>query len=168
MTFKTITTRTKMKRLPTLIAAFGLLAIPAANAEEKKSDAHAGHDHAEKQAGPNGGRVIDSVEPHVEFLVMPDRKLKLTFLGEDGKPIAAKAQTAKAIGGDRSKPTRFAFAKDGDALVSDVVLPDGKMVPLILQLKVAPDAKTVTEKFTVNLSKCSGCDYLEYACTCAH
>lgn len=168
-----ITKQNKMKTLPTLIAALGLMVIPAAYAEEKKADGHAGHDHGdhvhvEKKAGPNGGRVIDAVEPHVEFFVMPDRKLKLTFLGEDGKAVAAKEQSATAVGGDRSKPTRIKFAKQGDALVSDVVLPDGKMVPLILQFKVTPDAKTVTVKFTVNLSQCSGCDYLEYACTCAH
>jgi hypothetical protein len=145
----------KMKTLNTMMAALVLTAVPMVHAEEKK-------------AGPNGGRVISSVEPHYEFFVMPDRKLKLTFLGEDGKAIAVAEQSATGVGGDRSKPTRFKFEKVGDVLVSDMALPEGMKVPLILQVKVKPDAKTVTEKFTVDFSSCPGCVHLEYACTCDH
>ena len=136
--------------------AVGLMTVSTLHADE------------ERKAGPNGGRVIESVEPHVEFLVMPDRKLKLTFLDKDGKAIAVQEQTATGIGGERSKPTRFKFEKADGALVSDTVLPDGNKVPLILQLKVTPDAKTVMEKFTVDMSQCGSCEHLEYACTCGH
>jgi hypothetical protein len=152
-----------MKTLVKLMAVVGLMAIPAAHAEE----GHA-HEHGAKKAGPNGGRVISSVDPHVEFFVMPDRKLKLTFLDADGKAIAAKGQSVTGIGGERSKPTKFTFVKEGDVLISDAALPEGNLVPLILQVKVTPDAKTVIEKFTVNMSDCPGCEYLEYACTCDH
>lgn len=157
------------KTLTTMVAAFGLIVVPAVKAE-KKADTHdhGDHVHVKKEAGPNGGRVLLSVDPHVEFFVMPDRKLKLTFLDEDGKAIAVAEQSATGVGGDRSKPTRFKFKKVEDALVSDVVLPEGNMVPLILQLKMKPDAKNVTEKFTVNMSDCPSCEYLEYACTCDH
>ncbi|WP_193214264.1 hypothetical protein [Luteolibacter marinus] len=145
-----------------LFAALCLAITPTLRAE----DDH--HHHEKHEAGPNGGRVIDKVEPHFEFFVMPDKKLKLTFLGEDGKAVALKEQTVTAIGGERSKPTRFTFAKDGDALVSDKPLPEGKLVPIVLMVKMTPDAKTVTEKFNVNLAECPTCEHMEYACTCDH
>ena len=126
------------------------------------------HDHKEKSAGPNGGRIITAVEPHMEFLVTADRKVKITFLGDDGKAAALKDQSVTAIGGDRANPTRLAFVKEADSLVSDKPLPDGNMVPIVLQVKVTPDAKTVTEKFTINLSDCATCKHKEYACTCEH
>ena len=131
------------------------------------ADEH-GHDHATKQAGPNGGRVVTSVEPHYELFVTPERKVKITFLGEDGKAVEAKDQTVTATGGDRANPTRLAFTKEGGALVSDKPLPAGTVVPLILQVKVAPDAKPVTERISLNLADCPTCKHKEYACTCEH
>lgn len=160
-----------------LLAVLGLVLSPAIRAEEDHKDhdhkegehkEHADHDHAKKKAGPNGGRIVTATEPHFEFFVMPDGKVKITFLGDDGKAVAAKDQTVSAVGGDRAKPTKLAFAKDGDSLVSDKPLPEGKMVPIVLMVKMTADAKTVTEKFNVNLADCPTCDYKEYACTCAH
>lgn len=131
------------------------------------ADEH-GHDHARKQAGPNGGRVVTSVEPHYELFVTTERKVKITFLGEDGKPVAADKQSVSAVGGDRANPTRMAFAKDGTSLLSDKSLPAGMVVPLIVQVKTASDAKTVTERISLNLAKCPTCEHAEYACTCEH
>ena len=34
---------------------------------------HGDHDHDTVEAGPNGGRILTSVEPHAEFLVTEDR-----------------------------------------------------------------------------------------------
>ncbi len=149
-----------------LLAALGLVFSPVLHAEAP--DAHPGHSHAKKEAGPNGGRVVTSVDPHFEFLVTPEGKVKLTFLGEDGKAIAPAGQTVTAIGGDRAKPTKLAFAIADGALISDKPLPEGKSVPIILQVKVSPAAKTVTERFNVNLADCPTCEHKEYACTCAH
>jgi len=148
------------------VALFGLALTPALHAAEKEKDHD--HDHEKREAGPNGGRVIFSVEPHYEFFVMEDRKVKITFLGEDKKAIAAAGQTVSAIGGKRSKPTKMAFATEGGSLVSDQPLPEGDMVPIVLTVKASPDAKAVTEKFTVNMADCSECDLKEYACTCDH
>ena len=153
-------------KLHILFTTLGLICSPILFAEAP--DAHADHEHAKTEAGPNGGRVLTSVEPHVEFFVTPERKVKLTFLGEDGKAVAPGAQTVTAIGGERSKPTRMSFAKDGDSLVSDKPLPEGMNLPIVLQIKVTPAAKSVTEKFMVNLADCPTCAHKEYACTCAH
>lgn len=151
-----------------LLAVLGLVLSPALRAEEKEHDHKEHAEHAKKEAGPNGGRVITATEPHFEFLVMPDGKVKITFLGEDGKATALKAQSVTAVSGERAAPTKLAFAKDGESLVSDKPLPEGKMIPIVLQVKVTADAKAVTEKFTVNLAQCSSCDHKEYACTCEH
>jgi hypothetical protein len=145
--------------LNSLLAGATLALLPTAFAAD-------GHDHAKKVAGPNGGLVITAVEPHCELLVTPDRKLKITFLGDDNKPVALKEQSVTATGGDRAKPTKFTFVKADGALVSEQPLPAGDAIPLILQIKTAPEAKAVTKRVALNLAHCPGCKLAEYACTC--
>ncbi|GAA5117528.1 hypothetical protein JIN84_17235 [Luteolibacter yonseiensis] len=123
---------------------------------------------AEKIKAPNGGRIIDSVEPHVEFLVTKEKKVEVRFVDDSGKVVAPAAQTVTVTMGDRSAPTKLAFTKDGDKLVSDKTIPDGDELPVVVQIKVTPDAKSTTEKFNLNLAKCPTCSNAEYACTCAH
>jgi hypothetical protein len=150
--------------MKTKIAAILLATLALVSAQEKHD-----HAHAKKVAGPNGGRIVESVEPHFEFFVTPERKIKITFLTEDNKAAAPKEQTLTATGGDRANPTKFTFAKEGEALVSDKPLPTGNdNPPIILQIKSTPDAKTVTDRFNVNLARCGECKHSEYACTCEH
>lgn len=166
------TTR-KMTTFAACTASFALLAAGNLMAEEKGQDGsdhaeHAGQAHAEAKAGPNGGKVIQKVEPHLEFWVTKDRKVQITALDKDGKATPIGAQIVSVIGGDRSKPTRMTFAKEGDVLVSDKAFPEGNDFPVVVQIKTTPDAKTVIEKFNLNLSDCPTCKHLEYACTCDH
>ena len=148
--------------------------------EHHDGESHAGHDHDEdhghdhadeknvRPAGPNGGRIITDVEPHVEFLFTEDRKVKFTSLNDENKPSgAAPAFEVTLTGGDRSNPTRLKFAAEGTSLVSNGVLPEGKLIPVVLQFKTGAEKPTMT-KFNIDLNDCPGCDYLEYACTCAH
>ena len=150
------------------------LGAPALQADEKdhKHEEHEGHDHDHDhdhaEAGPNGGRVLHAVEPHLEFFVTEDRKVQITALGEDGKAIPIAEQSVRVTGGDRSNPTRMSFEKKGDVLVSDTTFPEGNDFPVVVQIKTAPDAKTAMEKFNLNLADCPTCDYKEYACTCDH
>ncbi len=123
---------------------------------------------AEKIKAPNGGRIIDAVEPHAEFLITKDKKVEVRFLDDAGKVIAPAAQTVTVTMGDRAAPTKLAFTNDGDKLVSDKVIPEGKELPVVVQIKVTPEAKSVTEKFNLNLADCPTCEHAEYACTCAH
>ena len=123
---------------------------------------------AEKIKAPNGGRIIDTVEPHAEFLITKDKKVEVRFLDDAGKVVAPAAQTVTVTMGDRSAPTKLAFTKDGDKLVSDKVIPEGKELPVVVQIKTTPEAKFVAAKFNLNLAKCSTCEHAEYACTCAH
>lgn len=121
-----------------------------------------------KEAGPNGGRILTAVEPHAEFFVTPERKVQITFLNDKDKAVAPTAQTVMVICGDRSNPTKLSFTKSGNTLISDKALPEGNDFPTVVQIKVTPDAKTVTEKFNLNLNACPTCKFKEYACICDH
>ena len=131
---------------------------------------HAGHDHAKKVAGPNGGKVITSIEPHAEFFVTADNKIRITFLGDDNKAIAVAGQSVDVVCGSRTNPTMLAFTKeaDGKSLISTGTLPAGNNFPTIVTLKTTPDAASTRAKFILNLSDCPTCKYKEYACACVH
>lgn len=174
------------QNITALTAALAFALAGPAFAEEKH-DEHKGHDHAEhkeggkddhneqdhgdhakKIAGPNGGRVITAIEPHLEFFVTKDRKVKITAVDDEGKAVALGEQSVTVTGGSRTSPTKMSFTKDGESLISDKAFPEGNNLPVIVQIKATPDAKTVIEKFTLNLSDCPSCEHAEYACTCAH
>jgi hypothetical protein len=141
--------------------------FPVLRAEDHKHDHH-GHDHGGVEAGPNGGRVLHKIEPHLEFFVMKDRKVQLTALDDKLKAIAVSGQIVKVTAGDRSNPVRLRFVKKGNVLISETAFPSGDDFPVVVQMKTKAGAKTVIEKFTLDLSPCPTCDYLEYACTCDH
>jgi hypothetical protein len=124
--------------------------------------------HEKKIPGPNGGRLLTSVSPHVEFLVTADRKIQLTFVDDAGQPIAPAGQSATIISGDRSAPTTLTFSRQGDVLISNAPLPEGRIVPTIVQLTPAAGAAVVVERFNVNLATCAECQHAEYACICGH
>lgn len=130
---------------------------------------HGDHDHDTVEAGPNGGRILTSVEPHAEFLVTEDRKVKISFLDDDMKPVPVEEQSVKVVAGDRKSPTNLSFQKSGDFLISEQVLPDGNDFPVIVQLKASAAAKKFeTERFNLNLTQCPTCEFKEYACACEH
>lgn len=119
-------------------------------------------------ATPNGGRLLKNIEPHAEFFVTPERKVQITFLDEKGKAIAPAEQTVTVICGERSDPTRLEFVRENEVLLSKTALPEGNGFPTVVQIKTTPDAKTVLEKFNLNVSNCPGCGLGEYACICNH
>lgn len=140
---------------------------------EKGDSASAGeeghdHDHGKIEDGPNGGRLLTVVEPHLEFFVTEDRKVQITSVNDDEKAQPIGEQVVKVIGGDRSNPTRMSFSRQGDVLLSDIAFPEGNDFPVVVQIKTTPDGDTVTEKFNLNLEQCPECPNKEYACTCDH
>ena len=161
-----------MNSLAALATAFtfaiGVTALQAEDKDHKHEEREHGHTHAHGQAGPNGGKVLHEVEPHLEFFVTKDRKVQITAVGEDGKATPIGEQTIRVTGGSRSNPTKMSFAKEGDILISDTAFPEGNDFPVVVQIKPAADAKTVIEKFNLNLEECPTCENKEYACTCDH
>lgn len=151
-----------------LLTLMAILGTPFAFAAEKDHDhsketkkEHADHEdhddeeHGKEEKGPNGGRLIKSVTPAIEVTTGKDRKLRIMFLDENKKPVAPAAQVVTASTGERANPVKLVFAKgqgaDAAVLVADKPLPDGAHVPVVLQVKVTPDAKTVTERFEVHM-----------------
>lgn len=154
-----------MNIFKTLLRALALLLVVLASG--RIALAHENGEH-EKEAGPNGGRVIDSVEPRVEFFVTEDRKAQLSFLDDAGEVIPPDGQEASLVSGDRSNPTRLKFVRQGDVLVSDGALPEGDVFPIVLEIAAEPGARIARERFNYNASECPECGYAEYACVCGH
>ena len=126
------------------------------------------HTHAKKVPGPNGGRLVTSVDPAFEFYVTEDRKAQLTFVDSAGNTVAPPSYEITLTGGDRTHPTKLLFMRKGNLLISNGSLPDGVGYPIVLQIKTAQSAKTIYERITYNEYICSGCNLIEYACTCGH
>jgi len=126
------------------------------------------HAHENIESGPNGGRVLTTTEPRAEFLVTPARKVQITFLGEDGKPVPPTNEVVTVTTGDRSAPTKLTFSPANGSLLSDQSIPEGNNFPVVTQIKPTAEAKATVAKFTLNLTTCSGCNHPEYACTCKH
>ncbi|MBL9206497.1 MAG: hypothetical protein JNN01_15505 [Opitutaceae bacterium] len=158
----------KMKLLALPLLAALALTVPVSAAEKTKDHDHDhGHSHAKKEVGPNGGRLLTAIEPHVEFFVTADRKVQITFLDASDRPVAPTSQVVTVTTGQRSAPTKLSFAKSGGVLLSDIALPAGNELPTVVQIRLAPGGKLVTEKFNLNLAQCAECKHPEYACTCA-
>lgn len=152
----------KLKSILT-IAAIALGFVFTSGAQDK-------HDHAHDvvKAGPTGGKLITAVEPHVEFFVNKDKKVEIRFVDDTNKVIAPGGQTVTVTLGERSKPTKLVFTKDGNKLISDQAIPAGNDYPTVVQIKANAKAKAVNARFNLNLSKCPTCESAEYACTCDH
>lgn len=138
------------------------------HAEAKEGDHDHDHEHSGIEDGPNGGRLLTSVEPHLEFFVTEDRKVQISSVNDDEELQPIADQEVSVIGGDRSNPTRMKFTKQGDVLVSDIAFPAGNDFPVVVMITPATDSKKVTEKFNLNLEQCPECPNKEYACTCDH
>ena len=150
-----------------LIALVLALVVPAFAAGDH-ADGHA-HDAAGKLAGPNKGRVITQLDPHAELFVTAERKVRLTFIDDAGKPVAVPAGlSATLITGERSAPVTLSFVPEAGSLLTSAALPEGKNLPVVLRVKPSADAETVTVRVPLNLATCGECDRPEYACACAH
>ncbi len=134
---------------------FALSAMPMATAADDPKEE--GHHHEENVTkGPNGGHVIESKAGFsFEVTVDKTRKARIVFIDKENKVVALGAQTITGIAGERSAPTKLAFAKgadkDANVLIADKALPAGDHVPMILTIKPAADAKAVTERFELHL-----------------
>lgn len=109
-----------------------------------------------------------SCDSHAEFFVTADRKVQITFVDDHAKAIAPDDQVVTVTTGERSAPVKMTFIKTEKALLSEQTIPAGNNFPVVFQIKTKPDAKTLVEKFTLNLASCPNCNLAEYACICSH
>jgi hypothetical protein len=158
----------KYKKLFALLATTVALAVGAFAQHDHKHENKHDHKDEKKTAGPNGGRMITAVSPAAEFWINADRKVQIAFLGENGKPVAPSGQTVSVTTGTRSSPTKLELVRTGEVLVSTKPVPQGDNLPVVVQITERPGAKATVERFTLNMTKCPECGYLEYACTCDH
>lgn len=124
--------------------------------------------HHEGVPGPNGGRLIADVEPHLEFYMQPDRHARLTFVNDDIEPIPPVALDISLTGGDRTNPLQVGFTKEEAYLLSDVALPDDPDLAVVLQISGGDNAEPVFARFHLNMATCPDCQLHEYACICGH
>lgn len=129
------------------------------------SKADEGHNEIK---APNGGRIVESVEPHFEIYVNDDRYVSITFLDDEGNTLPPESQVISLIGGDRANPTRLTFAEENNQLVSSGTLPSDNGIPIILSIQESPSSRIIREKFNLNMATCPECVLAEYACSCDH
>ncbi len=149
-----------MSRLLTLLAASVFLGTVALAAES-------GHSH-QALAGPKGGKIVESLPLHAEFLVQADKKVSVTFYDDTMKPITPSTQQVKVIAEAKTGKTVLEFEKTGAAFLSKTTLPDGDGYRLVLQIKNDPAAKPQNFRIDYHSALCKGCQRAEYACTCEH
>ena len=98
-----------------------------------------------------------------------ERKLRITFVDDAGKPVATPASAVvTVITGERAAPTTLSFAADGDGLLSKAALPEGGNLPAVVRIKTGAAAKLITIRLQLNLAQCGECERPEYTCICAH
>jgi hypothetical protein len=124
--------------------------------------------HTEKEAGPNGGRIIKLLDTELEFFVREDGKVQITYLNEGNVVAVPKDQKVSLVGGSRSAPTKFTFRTENAMLVSNEPIPDIKNMPVILSIMPSASETTARERFNLNFNTCPDCGYKEYACICDH
>ncbi len=126
------------------------------------------NDNHSQIAGPKGGRILDKTTPHAEFVVGKDRSVTINFYDKALKAVAVESQSVTVIANAKSGKATIEFEKSGNSLVSKAKLPDGENYNLVVQFRQTAEAKPQNFRFKLDLSFCSGCKLLEYACTCDH
>jgi hypothetical protein len=122
---------------------------------------------AEKvEAGPRGGRLLQTDAPRPEFFVEKDRKVSIAFYDADKKQVAASAQTVTAIAEAKGSKAKLEFERKGDLLVSKTALPEGKGYTVVVQFRPSAEATPKNFRIPLNTETCGGCNRAEYACTC--
>lgn len=135
-------------------------------AHQTHDDGDAGHHSG--VPGPNGGRLVAGVEPHLEFFIQPDRHARITFVNDDIEPIPPVDLEISLTGGDRSNPVEMGFTRKDAFLLSNAPLPNEQNMAIVLQFSGGENGEPVFERFHLNMATCPDCQLHEYACICGH
>ena len=101
------------------ITAFILISSGCAKKDHDHGHSHNGHIHdghshntPKKDPGPNGGRILKTMTPALEFFVLEDRRVQITALN-DLKPIPVNEQTATLRAVIETTQPRLSLPKKG-------------------------------------------------------
>lgn len=126
-----------------------------------------GHGHGKVIPGPNGGRILEIEGGHAEFFVESDKKVKVTFYGEDMKPVAPSTQVVTAVAEAPNNKVTLDFEKTPEAFVSNAALPEGDGYRVVLQIRPDENAKAKNFRIDYHTEVCGTCKRAEYACICS-
>jgi hypothetical protein len=118
------------------------------------------------EAGPRGGRLLQTDVPRPEFFVEKDRTISIAFYDANKKKVPATAQVVTAVAEAKSGKAKLEFEKKGDLLVSKSPLPEGNGYNVVVQYRASAEAKPQNFRIPLNTETCGGCKRAEYACTC--
>jgi hypothetical protein len=121
---------------------------------------------AETEAGPKGGRLLESRPLRAEFHVDAGRKVAITFYDDALKPVAPGGQTVSVIAEVGSGRVPLDMEKTSTGFASVGALPEGEPYRVVVQVRAAPDARPQNFRIDLNLEECGECERAEYACTC--
>lgn len=116
--------------------------------------------------GPKGGKLLENASPRAEFLLLPDRKVAITFYGEDLKPVPATAQAVVVYADVKPTRVKLEFENKDGVLTSKTPMPPDDGYGVVVQIKPTADAKAQTFKIKFHEELCPTCKRAEYACTC--
>ena len=122
--------------------------------------------HDKPIPGPKGGKIVEAPGGHAEFFVQPDRKVSVTFYGEEMNPTAPADQVVTVIAEAPAGREKLDFEQSGDAFVSTTALPEGEGYRIVLQIKPTADAKPQNTRIDYHTEVCGECNRPEYACIC--
>jgi hypothetical protein len=123
--------------------------------------------HAEKpDAGPKGGRLLESQPLRAEFYVDADRRVEITFYDATLKPVAPGEQMVSVSAEPATGRVPIAVKKTPKSFLSADPLPAGEPYRVVVQVRATPDARPQNFRIDFNLDECGECKRAEYACIC--
>ncbi len=99
----------------------------------------------EVQKGPNGGRVADAADYHVE-LVTKDRAVQVYLTDQSDKPVAAAGHKGLAILAIAGKSQRIVLAPEGNRLAGEAAAAVQGQPKGVVQI-TTPQGRTVQARF---------------------
>lgn len=117
--------------------------------------------------GPNGGLILKS-DSRAEFFVTEDRKVMITFLDAELKPLDPEERQVRVTALAPSGRKSIALERREDVFVSTDALPEGDGFTVVAQIFQDPKGRPQNFRIVYEEHICGECDLREYACICGH
>ncbi len=120
-------------------------------------------------AGPKGGKLLESIGAHAEFVIGKDNRVAIIFYDENLKSVPVSGQIVSVYAEPKTGKISLTMEKKDGALVSKEPLPKPGFFDeyqITVQIKAAEESKTESFKVRFDLDVCGKCKLQEYACIC--